>query len=273
MRLSSIKWLGAATAAILLHGSLLLAWQTRTEGASTSPPPGPSVALADAMASVMGVTVELQAEPDAPKEITSDEPVEAVEPVVEPVETAAVAPLELIETVTPKAGLPTIETAEPKPVETAVISPPKTKPVVAKERVKKRRAEKKKKRKKVKSEKRGKGEKRASKRGTNRKGRTGTKKRSGGRGKGRASAGQIASFKARVRSRIAGCVRSRVSGRGAGRVVIRFGVNSGGGARGVSASGTASLRSIAASAARGCSFPRPPRGAAGLRFSFPVSVR
>jgi len=304
VRFGFIRWLLAASAAALLHGSLLLAWYAPSEGAA-SPPPGPSFEMADSMAGILGEAVEIEAETEAPQEVspanearemalaesveqvtrpeplapTKVQPVESppqTQPIdAQPVELAATAPIDPVEELSAEPDIPAIETREVDPI-SAVPLP--TRDLQVRKLKQRKRAEQAKRRqreaaKAARSNRRGDGKRRAGKRGTNRTGQTGNRSKRGGRGRGRASPGAIASFKSRVRARIAGCVRSRVSGRGRGRVVVRFGVSSGGGATGVSASGSSSIRGVAAAAARGCSFPRPPAGAAGMRFSFPVAVR
>lgn len=167
----------------------------------------------------------------------------------------------------------TEEILEEKPLTAEPEALPVAKPVkkVKKEKPKKKAKTKPRKKAKPKTSKRKAKSRKRAKSGSRSKGAGGKGK--GGGGKARASRGAIASFRSRVQARMASCVRRRMSGRGAGRVTIRFGVSSGGGIRGVSVSGTSSLRGIARSAARGCSMPAPPRGAGSLRFSFPVSLR
>lgn len=277
MRLAAVQWIAAASVAVLVHGTLLVAWQSQSDG-EARPPAGTSVEIAASMDSIMGAAVAHVGEAEAPKEISSlnvmvDVPESAT--VLRDVGSRDVAVLALVEPPqdepAAKTDLPRVEAREP--VREAVLRPP-PKPTVAKRRPESREAEKKTQPMSgAASKKKGAGKKRAGRQGTAKKGSTGNRPRGGGQGKRRASSGAVASFKSKVRARIASCVRARVSGRGGGRVVIRFGVSSGGRARGVSTSGSASLRSVAAAAARGCSFPRPPTGAGGLRFSFPVSVR
>lgn len=285
MRLTLIRWLAAGSGAIILHSLLLVAWQTQSEGMQ-SRPAGPSMEMADSVAGILGESVEIEAETEAPKEIAPDEPVENAEMVEKPdelapsqvepheadsVELAATAPVDPAKELAAEPDLPTLEKQEPEKVESTLVPRPAEKPT---KQIKEKRAEQQRKAKKpAKATKRDKGKRQAGRRGTGRQGGSGSRNRSGGGGSGRASPGAIASFKSQVRARIASCARSRLSGRGGGRVVIRFSVSSGGGARGVSASGTPSLQGAAASAARGCSFPSPPKGASGLSFAFPVTVR
>lgn len=329
MRLGLVHWLIAGTCALVLHGSLLLAWPIVPDGIP-GPPPGPAIAIAESVAGVLGEAVEIEAAREAPQLASTTAPaaltpessiapqppsaVSSIEapppavpqasPAMSPQATApslatadviaAAPPIDVVATPDPGAGLPVVPTREGQagakqsataPSQHAVLLPPRQPVLLRQRRAKqekrqpdrtrpKRQRENKSRTSKAPPAKvRGKGRRRADRRGTRRAGRGGAQARRRGGGRGRASPGAIASFKSRVRARIAGCVRHRVSGRGPGRVVIRFGVSTGGRARGVSASGSGSLRAIAASAARGCTFPRPPRGAAGLRFAFPVSVR
>lgn len=106
--------------------------------------------------------------------------------------------------------------------------------------------------------------------GTKRRGAAG-RKRGGKRGRSVASAGSIASYGARVRSRI---LANRPRSSGAGRVVVSFAVSSGGGlryARVVRASGNASLDQAAVAAVRrSAPFPRPPAGASPRQLSFTI---
>lgn len=158
-------------------------------------------------------------------------------------------------------------TAEPEPVPTpkpAKKAKPKKKKKAAESKYSRKAKTKKTIRKTGKS-------KRRAKSGSSSSGAAGRKR--GGGGKARASRGAISSYKSRVQARMASCVSRRVAGRSPGRVTIRFGVSSGGGIRGVSVSGSSSIRGAAASAARGCSMPPPPSGAGSLRFAFPVTVR
>ncbi len=289
MRFAPVQWLLAATAALLLHASLLLAWQSPSEGAA-SPPPGPSLEMANSIAGILGEAVEIEADTEAPREVHAageaqkiavaetvepPKPLQSEPPPVEAVGMAAMAPLDPVRETVTEAEVPAIE---PEAVETrsAILLPPRNAAIrQRKEDAREDRSERREleaKKKAERADKRGDGKRRAAKRGSGRTGQTGSRATSGGSGSGSANPGAIASFKSQVRARIAGCVRSRVSGRGSGRVVIRFGVTSGGGASAVSVSGSSTLTGAAAAAARGCSFPTPPRGAGGLRFAFPVTV-
>lgn len=298
----SAQWLLAASAAVLLHGSLLLAFHVPSDGAA-SPPPGPSVEMAESLAGMLGERVEIEAENEAPevldpadmpREIARSETVEQVgkpeplvpargDPVANPparepveaqsVEIAATAPIDPIEELSVEPIPTAIESREADPM--SVVPPPPRDAKIRKQKEQERTEEAERRKheaeKAADSDQRGDGQRRSARRGTGRTGQTGQRSKSGG--SGRASPGAIAAFKSQVRARIADCARSHLSGRGGGRVVIRFGVGSGGSATAVSTSGTASLRGIAAAAAQGCSFPRPPAGAAGMRFSFPATVR
>ena len=167
----------------------------------------------------------------------------------------------------------TEEVLEEKPLTAEPEALPIAKPVkkIEKEKPTKKAKAKPTKKSKLKTSKRKTKSRKRAKGGSRSKGAGGKGK--GGGGKARASRGAIATYKSRVQARMASCVRRRMSGRGAGRVTIRFGVSSGGGIRGVSVSGSGALRGAAGSAARGCSMPAPPRGAGSLRFAFPVTVR
>lgn len=214
---------------------------------------------------------------DIAKSETTDTKLARVEDTADPVVEAEV--IEIEEPVSEDADATEPTTAEPEPEIQPVpqqepvrqIKKKVNKKTKAKKPAKKKAKPTKSKNKKKKTTKKsGKSRKRA-KSGSRSRGAGGHGK--GGGGKARASRGAISSYKSRVQARMASCVRRRVSGRGAGRVTIRFGISSGGGIRGVSVSGSGSLRGAASAAARGCSMPAPPRGAGRLRFAFPVRVR
>jgi protein TonB len=122
------------------------------------------------------------------------------------------------------------------------------------------------------------GERRAEKETVRPKGSRESKSSNGaGKSGGRVSAsrGDILSYAALVRARVAS---RRPSGYGAhGRVVVSFSVTPGGGlgsARIASSSGSGALDSAALGAVRGAApFPPPPNGAGAIRFSVPFYYR
>lgn len=270
MQITVAQWVVAVVFSVAAHAALTLAWQTRSEGA-VSPPQGPAVAMADSLAAVLGQAVDIESDQLEPTEVEREEVVEdvnatepddTVEPNVEQ-QLAVTKPVEALRELNTDPDLPNVSAEDPKPEKS------EDRPARRRESQKKQSDRTPKKR--TESQKRKRAKKRASRRGSDHQGSQNS--RSGGGGRSRASPGQIATFKSQVRARIAACVRRRVGGGQRGRATVRFRVSSGGGATGVSASGTSGISSAAASAARGCSFPRPPAGAAGLRFAFPVSVR
>ncbi|MEM7774908.1 MAG: TonB family protein [Pseudomonadota bacterium] len=100
--------------------------------------------------------------------------------------------------------------------------------------------------------------------------------RGGRRGRRSASAGAVASYAARVRARI---LANRPRGVARGRVVVSFGLSTGGGlryARVSRSSGSAAVdRAALAAVRRSSPFPRPPAGASSrqLRYSIAFTFR
>lgn len=285
MRIGFAHWFVAISLSVTAHGALMLSWPHARDGAA-SPPEGPAVSMSDSFAGVLGAPVAVDADEEAPREITED--------VTMPLAAERVAP-----PTTPRSTAPeplrreTIELAATAPIDPArelgvdpvlrsvpveeqniehVIKPPPVNRDLRERKKDDEAARNQERTKRQSSERRGDGEKRAARKGNGKNGRTGGS-RSGGGGSSKATAGQIASWKSQVRARIASCVRGRLGGGQHGTVTISFGVTSGGGASGVGVSGTPALASSAASAARGCSFPPPPKGASGTRFSFPATVK
>lgn len=276
MRIDGRHFALSLVCAVLVNVLVVLVLIPLSEGVN-SKAVGPQIDFDVTAGGLLGAAVEptevaeeVTTEDPLPEEKTADDAAES-----EMAETTEQARLE--DAATPDVDAEAVIVEEPvaeeeNPLTAEPESLPELKPVKAIKKPKSKTKDnpKKWKAKPKTTQKKGKAHKRA-KSGSKNRGAGGAKK--GGGGKARASRGAISSYKSRVQARMASCVRRRVSGRGAGRVTIRFGIGSGGGVRGVSVSGTGALRGVASSAARGCSMPPPPHGAGRLRFAFPVTVR
>jgi len=313
VRLSRSQWIAAAALATLAHAAIFVGLRTPTPG---EPPggTGPQVQVLGSSAQVFG-TDERQPEDPAPaitaetaEEITAEPPgaraeqagpdrealedvpreAEAVEaePVKDerPVEVAEMQATEAVsaEPAQPFAAEPASEAvlqaaddieAESENIVTPVRRPTPTeaerKPVNRPQRTARTPSRQ---RGKPKRQRSGTG------RGQRRSGARAASERTGsGRARASASPGQVRSYAATVRARIA---RNRPSSRGRrGTAVVRFAISRGGGlryARLARSSGDGALdRAAIASVRRAAPFPRPPRGmsAGQLTFSIPFRFR
>lgn len=288
MQLKKVHWFYAGTAAVALHAAFFIGANRDPEPTGdVSPAAGPVAATHTSTGGLVGTAPE-DVEIEMLEAIRETNPHEVTEPTTETTEVAEAtsevnvamsAPL-----ATPVEAEALMEVKTLKPSETLDVKkatskakkPQEPKTVDVSEVVEPERNPRPRKRKQTK-ERKGKDKRvvRAQRRGNS--ARQGGAGSGGGGGKSQASAGAIAGYASRVRSRVLS--RSPTSAGHRGTTVVSFGVTTSGSLRYARVSRSSGNRALdqkaLASVRRASPFPRPPTGArtGQLRFSVPFHFR
>lgn len=288
MQLKKVHWFYAGTAAIALHAAVFIGLNRNPKQAGdVSPAAGPVAATRNSSGGLVGTAPD-DVEIEMLESIRETNPHEVIEPTSETAEVAEAtsevnvamsaplaAPVEA-EAVMEVKALKPAETLDAKEPTSKAEKPREPKTLDVNEIVEPERNPRPREKKKT-NENKGKDKRvvRAQRRGNSE--RQGGAGSGGGGGKSQASAGAIAGYASRVRSRILS--RSPANAGHRGTTVVSFGVTTSGGlsyARVSRSSGNKALDQRALASVRGASpFPQPPAGARAsqLRFSVPFHFR